>query len=337
MQPAWPADDEALSAARSLRPGSRVSPGALTMAPSVASVILTAVFVFGSASSWKYPDNEGNGWSGLCRNGTEQSPIDILYGDKGVTTPVSYEPLVFVNYDSLVNYNVTNNGHTAVLTAQNTCAVYISGGGLRKLYKLEQMHFHWGSEHLVNGQRFALELHLVHYDANYASLQEALGKNNSLAVIAVLFRQDKSDLPNIELKHVTSGLRAVTEPGRTAQLAARFSPGSLLPTDTERWWRYAGSLTTPGCDQGVVWTVFRDTLPLARDQIKEFQQLLMHSAGPSSSAEFMLKNFRAPQPVKQRAVYYQDPVEHTKCGAAAGSAPLAVLAVLLACVVLGRS
>lgn len=48
----------------------------------------------------------------MCRNGTEQSPIDIVYGEKGGTSPANFEPLVFVNYDTLVSYNLTNNGHT---------------------------------------------------------------------------------------------------------------------------------------------------------------------------------------------------------------------------------
>lgn len=40
-----------------------------------------------------------------------------------------------------------------VLRAHKSCDVYVTGGGLRKLFRLEQMHFHWGSEHLVNGYR----------------------------------------------------------------------------------------------------------------------------------------------------------------------------------------
>ena len=34
-------------------------------------------------------------------------------------------------------------------------------------YELLQMHFHWrGSEHRLNGHRFASELHLVHQNLN---------------------------------------------------------------------------------------------------------------------------------------------------------------------------
>ena len=44
----------------------------------------------------------------------------------------------------------------------------MSGGPLAKHYQLLQLHFHWGSserqgsEHTVDGQRFPMEMHLVH-------------------------------------------------------------------------------------------------------------------------------------------------------------------------------
>lgn len=30
----------------------------------------------------------------------------------------------------------------------------LTGGGLPGAYVMDQMHFHWGSEHLINGQRY---------------------------------------------------------------------------------------------------------------------------------------------------------------------------------------
>ena len=43
-------------------------------------------------------------------------------------------------------------------------------------YKLSQMHFHWrGSEHQVDGKKFAGELHLVHQSLNESTKFAVLG------------------------------------------------------------------------------------------------------------------------------------------------------------------
>lgn len=66
--------------------------------------------------------------------------------------------------------------------------VYLSGGGLTSTFVLEQMHFHWGAEHTIDGVRDVLELHLVHYDKQYGNFTIAAQKKNGLAVVAVLFK-----------------------------------------------------------------------------------------------------------------------------------------------------
>lgn len=47
------------------------------------------------------------------------------------------------------------------------------------------------------------------------------------------------------------------------------SPGII-----EEFWSYSGSLTTPGCDSGVQWTVSKQIQPITSDQLKKFQALL---------------------------------------------------------------
>lgn len=34
----------------------------------------------------------------------------------------------------------------------------LTGGGLPGAYVMDQMHFHWGSEHLINGQRYLIKI-----------------------------------------------------------------------------------------------------------------------------------------------------------------------------------
>ena len=48
--------------------------------------------------------------------------------------------------------------------------VFSLGGPLQNEYKIENFHFHWGSdnscgsEHLLEGKSFAAEVHVVHYN-----------------------------------------------------------------------------------------------------------------------------------------------------------------------------
>ncbi len=56
----------------------------------------------------------------------------------------------------------------------------MSGHGFKSPYILAQAHFHWGqdirhggSEHTINGRHVPMEMHLVHYSANYPSFSNA--------------------------------------------------------------------------------------------------------------------------------------------------------------------
>jgi carbonic anhydrase len=51
-----------------------------------------------------------------------------------------------------------NNGHTIMTTYE--VQHYIELDGTR--YNLVQFHFHYLSEHLINGKQYPMELHLVH-------------------------------------------------------------------------------------------------------------------------------------------------------------------------------
>ena len=41
----------------------------------------------------------------------------------------------------------------------------------------------------------------------------------------------------------------------------------MLPNSLEKFYRYSGSLTTPGCFESVTWTVFKDPVTISQDQV----------------------------------------------------------------------
>ena len=53
----------------------------------------------------------------------------------------------------------------------------------------------------------------------------------------------------------------------------------LLPTD-QRYYQFMGSLPTPPCSEGVLWTVMKEPVTISRGQYRLFTQLYPNNARP---------------------------------------------------------
>uniref|UniRef100_A0A2C9LUK1 Alpha-carbonic anhydrase domain-containing protein n=1 Tax=Biomphalaria glabrata TaxID=6526 RepID=A0A2C9LUK1_BIOGL len=75
----------------------------------------------------------------------------------------------------------------------------------------------------------------------------------------------------------------------------------FLPSDTSSFFRYEGSLTTPGCYETVTWTLFRETIKVSEDQIAKLRALqqIDHSTNLPTP---MVDNYRPVQPLNGRTV-----------------------------------
>ncbi len=70
-----------------------------------------------------------------------------------------------------------------------------------------------------------------------------------------------------------------------------IDPGTLLPAERGLF-RYMGSLTTPPCTQGIVWTLLQQPIEASPDQIRQFAALYADNARPSQGANrrFLLRS-----------------------------------------------
>ena len=118
-----------------------------------------------------------------------------------------------------------------------------------------QFHFHTPSEHRLNGEEYAIEMHLVH--------QSSAGQ---LLVVAVLIESDDA---NKELREI---FRDLPDEGET-NTVERFDLRKLFPAGEVESYRYEGSLTTPPFTEGVYWIVLDETLEMSSGQIDAFQDL----------------------------------------------------------------
>ncbi|KAI7796384.1 hypothetical protein IRJ41_023433 [Triplophysa rosa] len=181
-------------------------------------------------------------------------------------------------------------------------SVRLCGGGLPTTYKAVQFHLHWGeeqqpgSEHSVDGERYPMELHIVHIKEQYSSLQEAESDTTGIAALAFFF--EVTSEPNKHFDRVIEALGRVRYQGNSSTILGFRLADIILPASKLSYYRYSGSLTTPGCDQIVVWTVFHQTLPISQKQLALVtRQLLYRTEKPMTGV------FRPMQNLNRRIVF----------------------------------
>ncbi|KAM0725606.1 Carbonic anhydrase 6 [Formica fusca] len=246
-----------------------------------------------AASEWGYEGRNGpSNWPGTCATGKKQSPIDIV--TKNVIKSDG-AALNFNRYNLAFPATLDNNGHSVQIVLHGI-PVYLSSGNLQSEYVLEQMHFHWSAEHTVDGLRDALELHLVHYDKQYANISVAMQHENGIAVVAVLFKLDRYDNPH--LKPIMRATKKVLyKVGKSTAIKEELTPLSFLPKNHKTYYHYQGSLTTPGCQESVMWFVLTEKLTVSKAQVNVFKRL----RGDNGKLSF---NYRPVQELNDRKVYH---------------------------------
>lgn len=226
--------------------------------PICAGLAGKAALASGSAH-WTYEGEEGpEHWGDLsadfkvCKLGVQQTPIDIRAGTRAelATVVPSFQPMPL---------KILNNGHTIQTNCEPGSRTTING----EAFDLLQFHFHHPSEHLLSGKAFEMELHFVH--------KSAAGQ---LAVLGIFIQPGAE---NAALAPVWAAMPK--EAGEEQVIGTTITPADLLPAD-RGFFRYQGSLTTPPCSEGVLWTVFRQPIEASPAQIRQFAELFANNARP---------------------------------------------------------
>lgn len=221
-----------------------------------------------SLPEWGYEGEKGPAaWAGLapvcvpCGEGQQQSPIDLGgAGGADLSNPVFH-------------YGVTpilieNTGHTIQVNAGPGHWLELDG----ERYDLIQFHFHTPSEHTIDGEHRAGEMHLVHRNGE-----------GDLVVVAVFMDKGTKNQAYADMLEFLP-----SDPGLKLDFDDSASIAALLPT-VHTAYRYEGSLTTPPCTEGVQWVVLSEPVLLSVAQLTPI-------------ADVLKNNVRPVQPLNQRVV-----------------------------------
>ncbi|XP_035259860.1 carbonic anhydrase-like isoform X3 [Anguilla anguilla] len=239
--------------------------------------------------SWCYSDHceyspaDWHMLPGAECEGDRQSPINI--DTQHVTYDESLNNFTFTNFSDLHTMKyLTNTGHTVKCVLEENM-VEIEGGGLSHTYSTIQFHFHWGtiddhsngSEHTVDSKRYPMEMHIVSSRKEF-SVDDAVKDSEGLAVLAFFIEATHEKMNQKSWETLTSYLSHIIKKDSSVEMSSHISIDDLLgDVDRSKYYRYNGSLTTPDCNEAVVWTVFKQPIKVNTELMKLFPSIMGYS------------------------------------------------------------
>ncbi|WP_413165206.1 carbonic anhydrase family protein [Capilliphycus salinus ALCB114379] len=213
--------------------------------------------------------------------GNFQSGVDIVN-----TSPTDFNEIVKTSYDGQAAIEIENKGtgFEVIYGPGNNNFVNVNG----EEFELINIHFHTGSEHAVNSELSALEMHIVHGNetGGLTVLGVFLEEDTSL-----LFNTDNETLAPIfdtiesELEETNSGPLP-----ETIEFTESLEIAELLP-DYSGWF-YNGSLTTPPFSENVNWFVFEEPIKVSSEQMDVYEAFLARADVESNNRDLQPVNGR---------------------------------------------
>lgn len=240
-----------------------------------------------------------------------QSPVNVVFPasqsiDGIIPLQFNFPPLSNFTIDEVPTYSARISNDDDGLTEQ----LIVPPGTLLPagIWHFETGHFHWGptpaagSEHTINGRSFPMELHLIHRNHKYDTLEQAFKKPDGLLVLGVMFQLHEDNNTYLSMFRLEELTENVTT--RVVISGARVGWKNLLPADAAtNYATYEGSLTTPPCSEVVRWVVFPTPL-----NVSEYQLDLLRHIVPG--------NVRPTQPYNGRKVQYSWSDQYTQLNGA---------------------
>jgi len=274
---------------------------------------------------WNY-EGHGADWECYC-TGDEQSPIDLPAKDAATLAPIrpvlNYD-IINAKSDELLEtvdrINTVDEKTSSFIRYQNHALKIISPnmGKLVKLdgswYVAEEIQFHTPSEHTIAGERFEMEMQIIHYGRSQGDIAKQ-------AVLSFLFKKTPGKYNKFIDSLDVYSLPNPLYPEREIENDI-YIPNILYSSDDDdipvmkpfSFFTYEGSLTFPPCTERTTHYVAADPIPLSSTALAMFKEALrkpdrIDEKGNVTVDNSVTENYREKQPLNGREIFIYD---HTK-------------------------
>jgi carbonic anhydrase len=268
-------------------------------------------------AGWSY-SKKGSDWECLCKEGLQQSPIDLPPADKGIESdarPVfEYETVEVKMTDDYAPAGINNGDNNVIRYEQEALRIKHPNFGKivtldGAVYIAQEIVFHTPSEHQINGVTFDMEMQIIHYG-------KSIGDTLKSVILSFLFKAkpgsfnkfiDKLDFFN--LPNPTEKARELSRPLFIPQILQDSNDEDVSIMLPFSFYTYQGSFTAPPCAEKTIHFVASKPIELSNTALEMFKESLripdqMDSNGNVRTSNSNLDNSRNVQPLNGRPIFH---------------------------------
>lgn len=275
---------------------------------------------------WNYK-NKGDDWECECKEGKEQSPIDLPKAEEAIDSPVAplfnYFKVQPTAEETTLDGLLSQGKNIKLRIFENALKVMHPNLGRiitvdGSIYKAEEIIIHTPSEHRIAGKKYSAEIQVIHYGVTKGDIAKQI-------MLSFLFEETPGEynkffdsIDSFNLPNVVTKMKSLWN--------ELYIPDVFYSTeDTEEvtgtkkfsFYTYQGSLTAPPCTENTIVYVASKPIPLSSTTIKLLQEAIRIPDRKDEndviySADILPENDRKIQNRNGRPVFYFD---HEKyCG-----------------------
>lgn len=196
-------------------------------------------------------------WAGVCATGRMQTPIDV---EKPTKVSLELLPQLQFKYQpaELDMVNDCNNYQLKLRFPPNQWLTVA-----RKPYRLSEIRFREPGETAVDGKRPPMALELIH-----------LSPETNFLIVEIPVVAGKEN-PTIKTLW-----KLIPPPGKEITIPdIKINVADLIPGD-HGFYRFAGSLTVPICNEPVQWYLLKHPIEMSEAQIDQYRMYYHDTARP---------------------------------------------------------
>ena len=262
-------------------------------------------------SNWDY-NVKGNDWECGCKEGAEQSPIDIPeisnIIESAVTPYFTFNPMIAKSPITSIDGELKTHENIKIKYFKN--AIRILHNDIGKIVTLdgsvyigEEIVFHTPSEHKINGRKMAMEMQIIYYGRSKGDIAKQVVLSFLFEQRAGIYNKFLEDLDIFNLPNEGTPERDIKNDLFVPRIFYNSDEDEEINTKPFSFYTYQGSLTMPPCSEGTIHYVASDPIPIGSVVVQLFREA---NKKENILENGSMNNARKNQPLNGRKVFYFD-------------------------------